>query len=152
MKDPEKAIESPFYERAAAKAAKLAKDGAKALIMLTAAGRRLNLLKVTGEKLVAMKSDIGDLIDMLKSYYNGRYKDIPYATIVKSLGAVVYFVWIIDLIPDFIPMFGLLDDAAVVAWVITSVQKDVERFRRWREKLPEYVDEETQTPETTSQS
>lgn len=152
MKDPDKAVESSFYKKAANKAAQLAKDGAKALIMLTAAGRRLNLLKVTGEKLMTMKDDMGDLIDMLRSYYKGIYKDIPYATIVKSLGAVVYFVWIIDLIPDFIPMLGLLDDAAVVVWVMSSIQKDVERFRQWREKLPQYVDQKTETPKTTSQS
>ena len=150
--DPNRAIESPFYKKAARRAARLAKDGAKALLLLTAAGRRLRFLKVTGEKLLSLRHDLGDLIDMLKAYFKGMYKDVPYATIVKSLGAVVYFAFIIDLIPDFIPMFGLLDDAAVVAWVISSVHADVERFRQWRDKLPEYVDKKAQTPKTQSQS
>ena len=38
-----------------------------------------------------------------------------------------------DLIPDFIPVIGYLDDAAVVALAVRSVKGDLDAFRAWEE-------------------
>ena len=48
-----------------------------------------------------------------------------------AVGAVVYFVSLIDLIPDFIVGVGLVDDVAVIGWVLKSIKKDLEEFREW---------------------
>jgi uncharacterized membrane protein YkvA (DUF1232 family) len=71
------------------------------------------------------------LIRLVRAYFNGQYRDVPWETIAVALGAVVYFVSPIDLIPDVIPVAGYIDDAAVVAVVIASLGNDLENFRGW---------------------
>mgnify|MGYP001589741621 FL=1 len=45
----------------------------------------------------------------------------------------MYFLSPIDAIPDFIPVFGMLDDIAVLAWVMKSLSAELSAFRAWRE-------------------
>ena len=45
----------------------------------------------------------------------------------------MYFLSPIDAIPDFIPMFGMLDDIAVLAWVMKTLDGELSAFRAWRE-------------------
>ena len=70
---------------------------------------------------------------LIKAYANGHYKEFPYASILKIVAAVVYFVSVVDLIPDFIPVLGLTDDLAVLAWVYSSVKDDLQQFVDWEE-------------------
>jgi len=51
--------------------------------------------------------------------------------IVSVLGAIIYFVNPLDLIPDFIFLFGYLDDAAIIAFVINMIQNDIKKFIYW---------------------
>ena len=53
-------------------------------------------------------------------------------TIVKLLLAFVYIFSFIDLIPDFIPVAGWLDDIAVFLWMLNSLRKDFELLRKWQ--------------------
>lgn len=48
--------------------------------------------------------------------------------------ALLYFISPIDVVPDFIPVAGLLDDAAVVALVVSSFSKEIERFKKSKQK------------------
>ncbi len=70
---------------------------------------------------------------LIKAYANGHYKEFPYTSILKIVAAVVYFVSVVDLIPDFIPVLGLTDDLAVLAWVYSSVKDDLQQFVDWEE-------------------
>ena len=40
-----------------------------------------------------------------------------------------------DLIPDFIPVAGIIDDVALIAWIYKSVQEDIEKFLEWEKRL-----------------
>src|SRR4030042_437968 len=61
------------------------------------------------------------LFRLVKAWFTGKYKDVPWNTIVLAIVAIIYFVNPFDAIPDFIPFIGYLDDTAVVSWVIKSI-------------------------------
>ncbi len=132
-------------------AASIAKNTAKAMLYITGAGRKLLFLAGSGKEIMKLKTQMTDLLEMLTAYYNGTYKRVPYKTLVKALGAVVYFVFIIDLIPDFIPLFGLMDDVAVVAWVVSGISGDIDKFKEWRDRKATHV-EETQAQKDTKKT
>lgn len=75
--------------------------------------------------------DLATLIRLVRAYFNGQYRDVPWETIGVALGAVIYFVSPVDLIPDVIPVAGYVDDAAVIGVVIVSLANDLENFREW---------------------
>lgn len=73
-------------------------------------------------------------ISLVNSYVKKEYTDIPIGTIIAIISAITYVVAPVDLIPDFIPWAGHLDDAAVVAACVGLVKSDVDEYCEWREK------------------
>lgn len=71
------------------------------------------------------------LMRMMRAYSNGAYKKIPVTTIMRIAGGLIYFVWILDVIPDFIPLLGLADDLAVIVWVYNGINEEIEDFEQW---------------------
>jgi len=70
------------------------------------------------------------LIRLVRAYVKKDYRDVTSETIILVVGALVYLINPFDLIPDFLPA-GFVDDAAVIAFVISMVQDELEDFRRW---------------------
>ena len=54
---------------------------------------------------------INVLVEMLGAYVKGEYKKIPKKTLILLVAALIYLVNPFDLIPDFIPGIGYVDDA-----------------------------------------
>lgn len=86
----------------------------------------------TGGPLGKFFSEVQLLLALVRAYWNGSYREVPYWTIAAIVAALLYVINPFDLIPDAIPFVGLLDDAAVVAACISMVRKDLQRFEEWR--------------------
>lgn len=80
------------------------------------------------EYLDAVKS----MFALVKAYWNGEYREIPWFTIAAIVAALLYVFSPIDLIPDVIPVIGLVDDALVVAACLKLVKQDLADFEVWR--------------------
>lgn len=100
--------------------------------------RLQQVLETSKKKMEENQSTLGSAADelkslwrLLKAYARGQYRDIPWKSIVKVVAALIYFVAIIDAVPDFIVGVGLLDDISVILWTIKSIRKDLEKFRSW---------------------
>lgn len=76
-------------------------------------------------------AELMDMIRLLKARALGRYKETPWKTMAMATAAVLYFVSPLDVIPDFIPFLGYLDDAFIIGWVMKSIRTDVQKFRQW---------------------
>ncbi len=74
---------------------------------------------------------VSTLMRMLKAYYKGEYKKVPSGAIMRIVGGLVYFVWILDVIPDFIPILGFADDVAVVIWIYNGLSQELDEFEAW---------------------
>ncbi len=59
--------------------------------------------------------------DLLTAYYCGFDRQVPAHVRATLLGAVGYFVLPFDAIPDYLPLVGFTDDAAVLATAIKLV-------------------------------
>ena len=73
-------------------------------------------------------------IEMVKEYFQGNYREIPVKTIVLITAALIYFVSPADAIPDFIVGIGFVDDGAVIAYVFSALNEDIESFKTWKEE------------------
>ncbi len=79
----------------------------------------------------AFWDELKTLLRLLRAYGTGRYRDVPWKTLLAAAGAVLYFLNPFDLIADFIYVFGFVDDALVVGLVLASIRGDLERFTAW---------------------
>jgi len=78
--------------------------------------------------------EIKVMISLLRDYMAGNYKTIPFTTIAAIAGAIIYFVSPLDVIPDFIPGLGYLDDAAVIGLALSLVHDDLVKYKAWMKK------------------
>ena len=93
------------------------------------------ITKIMGNKSLAEFLDAAKLFFlMLKDYFSGIYKEIPVGTIAAIIGSLAYVLCPVDLIPDFIPFVGYLDDAAVFAACIKLTKYDVQKYKEFKEK------------------
>ena len=68
------------------------------------------------------------LIRMISDYYNGVYKDVPWASIAMAVFALLYVLNPVDLIPDYLPVIGFVDDAAVMELAWLAIKHDVKDY------------------------
>ena len=79
---------------------------------------------------------------LLRAYASGRYREIPTASLISIIASIIYFVMPVDLIPDFIVALGLVDDAALLGWVLSSVKSDIDHFIAWERQQAESIEPE----------
>ncbi len=70
-------------------------------------------------------------IRIINAYTSKEYTYVPWKTICLIVAGLIYFIYPVDLIPDFIPVSGLIDDIALIAWIYESIQDDIENFLEW---------------------
>lgn len=78
------------------------------------------------------KDDIATLVSLLKDWHKGRYTKVPMHTILLAVAALLYFLSPLDTIPDFMGVLGFTDDAAVVLFVLKTIQNEIHRYRDWK--------------------
>ncbi|KLT65217.1 YkvA family protein [Pedobacter sp. BMA] len=90
-------------------------------------------------KAVSNRSDLEGVWDKMvlllavsKDFINGNYTAIPKRSIIAILGGLVYFLSPIDVVPDFVPVLGFIDDIFVLNLVYKQVLKDLEEYKTWK--------------------
>ena len=78
--------------------------------------------------------DLMLFMSLIKDYYQGNYRDIPYKTISAGVVGLLYTLNPIDIIPDFIPFIGHIDDALVLTFCLKLVEKDLQKYQTWKKK------------------
>lgn len=77
--------------------------------------------------------DLQSLIRLGKAWLKGDYTQTPWQAIVFAIAGIIYFVNPFDIMPDFIPGAGYLDDATVIGFVIKSIKRDIKQFLAWEQ-------------------
>lgn len=127
MKLPDEKIKNAF-DACSEKANEFLADQGKFDLLMKDAEDIASDIPVLGPVL----SDLMTMIALAKSYIHGEYRDVPTKTVIAIIATAIYVVSPVDLIPDAIPVAGYVDDAAMVAFVLRQIGKDVESYRDWR--------------------
>ena len=108
---------------------------------------RMKTLLTDAYKKASQKNDVGTLAHeawetlqtmfrLIKASMAGEYTGVPGTTLAAAVAVLIYFLSPIDLIPDFIPVLGLLDDVALVAWFSMTLKHELDRFHEWELTRP----------------
>ncbi|KIA91324.1 methyltransferase type 11 [Pedobacter kyungheensis] len=123
------------------------KSQSKATVILNDKTRASKTIKDALGKAVTNKGDLEGvwaklvlLFAVSKDYVNGSYTEIPKRSIVAILGGLVYFLSPIDVIPDFVPALGFIDDIYILNLVYRQVLKDLEKYKAWKDAQGKIID------------
>jgi len=59
-------------------------------------------------------------------YFTAKNPEVPKSAKLTIIGALGYLIFPIDLIPDFIPVIGLADDASLIVYALYQVMSHVD--------------------------
>lgn len=69
---------------------------------------------------------------MLKDYRTGVYSNVPWFTIAAIAFSFLYVLNPFDIIPDFIPGIGYVDDFAVFTFALRFMETDLHNYLDWK--------------------
>ncbi|MCT8340768.1 DUF1232 domain-containing protein [Flavobacteriaceae bacterium TK19130] len=72
------------------------------------------------------------MLSMLKDVRSGSYPSVPWFTIASIALALLYVLNPMDVIPDFIPGLGYIDDLAVLSIGMGWIESDLHKYLDWR--------------------
>jgi uncharacterized membrane protein YkvA (DUF1232 family) len=90
-------------------------------------------------ELALLREQLELALDCLKDHVEGNCPQIPFYTISLLGAAVWYFGDVLDVIPDFLPKIGMLDDAAVMAMAFQLAASGLRRYCTWKGRAVDSV-------------
>lgn len=78
--------------------------------------------------------DLMLFMSLVKDYYKGDYRKIPFKTVSAGVIGALYVLNPIDLIPDSIPFIGHIDDALVLKFCLKQARKDLQKYKEWKQE------------------
>lgn len=117
------------FQQSTKQAEQMLEDENKTKDFLDTVEKKFASIKVIGKGL----SQIPLMINLIRSYLKKEYTNVPIGSILAVLGALIYFLSPVDLIPDILPVIGKLDDAAVIGIALKLVSTDLECYAEWRQ-------------------
>lgn len=117
-----------FFDLALNKAPSILGKKGRVLVLLTKLGDKIRRVNM---KDLQVKEKFFILGRLLKAYITGKYREIPWKTLLLVTAAILYFVNPIDFIPDWIPGLGLTDDFGILVSVYASITTEIDKFLTW---------------------
>ncbi|NMC84010.1 MAG: DUF1232 domain-containing protein [Anaerolineaceae bacterium] len=128
---PADAVIEHEVERKRNKAEDYLRDPEKSKQLLDEAVKKANEKEEKKGPLTDVWNSLTALFRLFNAYIHKEYTHIPWGSIVLVVVAIIYFVSPIDLLPDWIPLGGFIDDAAVIGFVLKQINTDLEQFLKW---------------------
>ncbi|TQI69859.1 uncharacterized membrane protein YkvA (DUF1232 family) [Gramella sp. Hel_I_59] len=89
--------------------------------------------KINNSGLLQKYSELAKLMyGMLKDYRKGVYSKVPWFTIATVAFSFLYILNPLDIIPDFIPGLGYIDDMAIFTFGLRFIESDLHNYLDWK--------------------
>ena len=89
--------------------------------------------KINNSGVLQKYAELGKVMyGMLKDYRKGVYKQVPWFTIATIAFSFLYILNPLDIIPDFIPGLGYIDDMAIITFGLRFIQSDINNYLDWK--------------------
>ena len=72
---------------------------------------------------------------LVRSTVSGDYSGTSRGRLAALVAAAVYVVSPVDLLPEWLPLIGLADDAVVISWLTAAVLGETGGFLRWERSV-----------------
>jgi uncharacterized membrane protein YkvA (DUF1232 family) len=118
-----------FFIRAFENAKRMFSSKEKVLETLDTAFQKSIDLENNSNEISSLTEKVKLFILMIRSYVKGEYREVPFKSILLIFAGLIYFINPFDLIGDFIPGIGYIDDIGLILWILKSVEEDVNRFK-----------------------
>jgi uncharacterized membrane protein YkvA (DUF1232 family) len=125
-----------WFRREKKRAARLVSDPVAVVRAAHQAAEKAHAVRDVRGPLGRLWDDLQTAIRLVRAWGRRDYRGVGRGTIVLVLGALLYFVSPVDAIFDGIPVIGLIDDAAVLTWVMRQTRAELDAFRTWETDLP----------------
>jgi uncharacterized membrane protein YkvA (DUF1232 family) len=103
--------------------------------LLSLAGRGEHLAgSTTAGTLGQLGDEMKVLLRLVRAYATGEYRQVPLESMLLIVAGVGYVVSPLDLIPDFVPGAGALDDLTVLSFVLGIVRRHLDEFLAWERR------------------
>ena len=71
------------------------------------------------------------MIRVVRDYQRAEYRDMAAPKLLNIVATLIYFVSPFDVIPDWLPVLGHIDDSFVVTLALKSIRADLDAFMAW---------------------
>jgi uncharacterized membrane protein YkvA (DUF1232 family) len=75
------------------------------------------------------------LLPLNRDYLKGNYRDVSAKSIVIFFLTLAYIISPVDLIPDWILGLGQLDDIGILGLSLYWLEKDLLKYKEWKERI-----------------
>ena len=80
-----------------------------------------------------MIEDVRLLFLLINDFVRGKYRRVPRRLIMVFVFVFVYVFSPIDIIPDYIPGYGQIDDVIVAFLCLYFLEKDLYAYKKWKD-------------------
>ena len=82
--------------------------------------------------LAGLLDNIRTAYDMVSDSVTGKYKGVSKSTLALLAGGLAYLALPVDLVPDFIPVAGWMDDAGVLGWIFARCADEFKKYKDFK--------------------
>lgn len=81
--------------------------------------------------LSAVWTDLRTMMRLLLRWADRSYQHVSWTPLLFIVGALLYFITPVDVVPDALGAIGFVDDVTVITTVVERIRSELDRFRAW---------------------
>ena len=72
------------------------------------------------------------MVALIDDFATGAYRKIPFFAMTVGVAGLLYLIDPVDVIPDFLPNIGYVDDAQLLGICFELIQEDLDAYLAWK--------------------